>query len=104
MTEFKERRRFPRIEVSIKLPELGQAQNISADGIWLLVENPIGIGTVLNLKFRPFSESPLIRCKGQVIWRREIAGGRAQIGLKFVDLTESDQKRILEYVKSQYQH
>ena len=106
MSEFEERRRSPRTEVSIKLPGLGQVQNISADGMWLLPKNPISIGTLLNLEFRPFSGAPLIKCKGEVIWfgHRKIADGRTEAGLKFVDLAESDRKIILEYVKSQYQH
>ena len=106
MTEFKEKRRTPRIEVRIKVPGLGEVRNISADGMWLLAENPISVGTLLNLEFRPYPEGPLIKCKGEVIWfgHREIAGGGAEAGVKFVDLTESDRKRILEYVKSQYQH
>jgi len=105
LSEFKERRRSPRIEVRIKLPGLGEARNISTDGMWLLVENPIAIGTLHNLEFRPFPRAPLIKCKGEVIWfgHREIAGGCAEAGLKFVDLAESDRKIILEYVKSRHQ-
>ena len=103
MREFEERRRSSRIELSIKLLGLGEVQNISADGMWLLAENPISTGTLLNLEFRLFSEAPLIKCKGEVIWfgHQKIVGGRTEMGLKFVDLAESDRKIILEYVKSQ---
>lgn len=104
MSEFKERRRSPRIEVSIKLPGLGQVQNISADGMWLLPENPVSIGPLLDLEFRPFAGAPLIKCKGEVVWHLKMAGTPTTAGLKFVDLAESDRKIILEYVKSQYQH
>jgi len=102
LSEFKERRRSPRIAVSIKLPGLGQVQNISADGMSLLPENPISIGTLLDLAFRPFPGAPLIKCKGEVISHPEMAGAPAPVGVKFVDLAESDRKIILEYVESQY--
>jgi hypothetical protein len=103
---FPERRRSPRIEVSIELPDLGKAQNISADGMWVLVKSPLDIGVLLDLEFQLFSGAPLIKCKGEVIWvgHRKIAGGLTEAGLKFVDLAESDRKAVLEYVDSQYHH
>ena len=76
--------------MSVKVPELGEAQNISADGMCVLVKNPLAIGNLLELEFRPVPEASLIKCKGEVMWRREMADGRVQIGLKFVWTNPTD--------------
>jgi hypothetical protein len=106
LTEFKERRRFPRAEVSLELPGLGEVRNISADGLWVLLQRPERVGALLDLEFRLLPEGPLIKCKGEVIWLgyQKMAGGRTEAGLKFVDLAEPDRNLIDEYVQSQYHH
>jgi len=105
VTEFKERRRFPRVEVCIEVPGVGEARNLSADGMWILLENPVSIGTLLDLEFRLLPEAPPIKCQGEIMWLgyQKIAGGHTEAGLKFIDLAESARKVILNYVASQYQ-
>jgi len=82
--KFKERRRARRAKVTIEIPGLGEAQDVSSDGMCLLVENPFAVGKLVDLEFRPLPESALIKCKGEIIWQRLMADGRIQVGLKFV--------------------
>ena len=84
MGEFKEKRNSQRIKVTFEVPGLGEGQDISSEGICLVVKNPFPIGKLLNLKFRPHPEASLIKCKGKIIWHRQMADGQIKVGIKFV--------------------
>ena len=84
MRKSKERRDSQRVKVDFDVPGLGEARDISSDGMSLLVKNPFPVGRLLNLKFHPHPEASLVKCKGKIIWHRQMADGQINVGLKFV--------------------
>lgn len=109
-----ERRRFPRLAVSLivdysvsKTASIARAQtrDISAGGICLVVYEDIKAGTVLELKiYLPDNASP-IAAKGKVIWKTEFSfssdsKSRFDMGIEFSEIGESDRQKISLYISS----
>jgi hypothetical protein len=85
-----DRRNFHRIKANFEVPGLGEVQNISADGMCLLVQNPFVAGRQIDLEFRPLPEASLVKCKGEIVWHQYMADGRVRVGLRFIWPTASE--------------
>ncbi|MCM8774490.1 MAG: PilZ domain-containing protein [Candidatus Omnitrophica bacterium] len=111
----KERRKFLRIEVAVNVvySVIGNEQlsgeavtkNISEGGICLVVHNKIDLNSLLSLKIHlPDGKEP-IQVTGKVVWKAEytfiiIQESRYDLGIQFLDISETDRNRIANYVVS----
>jgi hypothetical protein len=87
-----EKRRAKRLKVNFEVPGLGEAQDISSEGMCLLVKNPFAVGNRLDLEFRPLPEASLVKCEAEVIWHRQLVDGRIKVGLKFIWTNAAEEK------------
>ncbi|MFQ5876633.1 MAG: response regulator [Acidobacteriota bacterium] len=79
---------------------VGQARNLSATGLLLESNSQIPAGATLDLElFLPKNPNAL-KVKGRVVRARQLAGGSHEAGIRFIDLSQSQQEQILEYVSS----
>jgi len=110
-----ERRKFPRLSVAVDiqykaLPEAiaygtGATANISAVGICLILYEELKPGSVLELNIYLPDDQPIIKGKGRIVWIKPFNVARDQkerfdAGVEFIDINESDRKRINNYVFS----
>ena len=109
-----ERRRFPRfpsslveyfpIEEGITSIKTSFTENICPVGISLLVDEEIKINTLLSLKIYLPGSKDVIEAKGRVVWTRLSSflsrekRKHYDLGIEFVEIDESDRKRIWQYV------
>jgi CheY-like chemotaxis protein len=79
---------------------LGKATNLSATGLLLLSDATLPLGAVLELEFAvPKTDSP-IKTKGRVVRVSRGADRMCEAGIHFIDLSQNDQQRILDYISS----
>jgi c-di-GMP-binding flagellar brake protein YcgR len=116
----KDRRKFKRLKVNIPLDEVyiisKQQQryvikDISVGGVRLESEvewerkTPIEVGTVMKLSFKIPETNHIVNVNGEVVWHYgkiisdndEIV---ASMGVKFLNLSESDRKAIESLIES----
>jgi len=122
----KERRGFPRINVSIVIDysivgtqgiKTGQTKNISVGGACLIIDEDIKPTALLELKiYLPNSDSPIM-AKGRVIWESEVTTltkGRVvwesevtalsdqrtsfEAGIEFLEIDASSLQKISQFV------
>jgi CheY-like chemotaxis protein len=73
----------------------GALTDISVGGIYVEAEEPLPIGTKLQLEFRLAQNAPLIRCKGRVAWIKskfELQSEDALpgMGIEFIEIKKLD--------------
>lgn len=76
------------------------ATNISTGGIFIKTKKPLPVGTIIDLEIKLLEDEPLLKGKGEVVWRKEYAPGmkgQSGMGIKFVEL-EEESKKLLERV------
>jgi uncharacterized protein (TIGR02266 family) len=100
-----ERRSSQRIAVEMWVEEstdrelyFQRGANISLGGIFLERTIPHPKGTMVNLQFTLPDESEPIRVKGEIVNVGE-ASSELGMGIKFVDLSADDQKRIQDFIR-----
>jgi DNA-binding response OmpR family regulator len=79
---------------------LGKAVDLSATGLLLLNETTIPLGSVLDLKFPVPRTNHTVSVKGKVVRVGWNADGTCEAGIHFLDLSETDQQQILDYISS----
>jgi CheY-like chemotaxis protein len=77
---------------------VGQARDLSATGMLLETPVSIAVGTKLPLEFYLPRTRAQIKVTGTVLRSTKAAEGAFQSGIRFVDLSQSDQELILDYV------
>lgn len=109
-----ERRHFVRLDTRVKieykivespLSKLNSfTKNISEGGICLFLDSFVQKGTLLDLKLFLPEEPELIQATGKIVWidRYKLGDASAQehyeAGIEFMDIADTDQKRIGKYV------
>lgn len=74
--------------------------DVSLGGLFVESEIPLKVGTKMFLSFSLGDESSLIRTTGEVVRLEKLAAtypGVSGLGLRFLDLDESDRKAIEKY-------
>jgi len=110
-----ERRQFPRVtlicRVTITCGERrskvynSHSENVSAGGIRIILDENLIVRTPLELElFLPDREKSL-KCKGQVVWVREMGPPTAtphfyDTGIEFKEMEESDQHILTEAIST----
>ena len=108
-------RAHSRLTASIKLHPTGEVgtaltKDISGSGVCLLTEQPIEVGTPVEVEVTlPDSEKP-VRFLGQVMWSRAVGGAdqrqppapgqppmAAETGLRFVSVDPKDRTLLVQY-------
>ncbi|MCA9666857.1 MAG: PilZ domain-containing protein [Myxococcales bacterium] len=77
--------------------------NISAGGIFLERTIPHAKGTVINLRFSLPGDPKPIEVKGEIVNVGEDATDLG-MGVKFLDLAESDRERIETFIAHAHEH
>ncbi len=111
---FLERRKFPRLNLSVDieysvigkesyLKGEGSTKNISSGGICVIVYEKIDIGDILSLVINlPAGERP-IQTEGRVVWIGDFILSEEKIsswdaGIEFTGISEDDSQRLSKYV------
>jgi CheY-like chemotaxis protein len=79
---------------------VGRARNLSATGLLLETSTPLKVGASLELKFFLPKTKSSLDLKGEVMRVLKGADETLEIGIRFVDLSQSDQEQLQEYVSS----
>jgi len=102
---FEERRSSLRIPVEMWVEESTERElyfqrgaNISVGGIFLERTIPHPRGTVVSLQFTLPDDAEPVRVKGEIVNVGE-ASTDLGMGVKFVDLSDSDRRRIQDYIQ-----
>lgn len=78
-------------------------QNISEMGIFIASNDPLPVGTMLQLRFAPAGESPL-EMEGEVVWVNpyKISGDNPNpgMGVRFTQLTPELRERVVGIVRT----
>jgi uncharacterized protein (TIGR02266 family) len=103
--DFEERRSSTRIPVEMWVEESTERElyfqrgaNISIGGIFLERTIPHARGTVVSLQFTLPNDTAPIRVKGEIVNVGE-ASTELGMGIKFLDLSESDRERIRSFIE-----
>ena len=103
--DFDERRSSTRIPVEMWVEESTERElyfqrgaNLSIGGIFLERTIPHARGTVVTLQFTLPSDTTPIKVKGEIVNVGE-ASNELGMGIKFLDLDESDRERIRTFVE-----
>jgi len=95
-----EMRTTPRITTRITVESIGPTLNISAGGMCVLMADPMREGTTPTLQFTLPDQEWVVTCKGRITWCRssKIDPDLFEVGLAFVDISEDDRQRIMDFV------
>lgn len=77
-------------------------ENISEMGIFIYSENPLAVGTELELRFGRDGEPPL-EVRGTVAWVNPVRGGddiNPGMGIRFENLTPEAREQIVDLVQA----
>lgn len=82
------------------VPEhLSVTENISAGGMLLYVDEPLPVGSILELKLELPSESDSIECLARVVRIETTAEKSYLIAVCFLDLSGAERSRLNKYVE-----
>jgi type IV pilus assembly protein PilZ len=103
-----ERRREPRhkiqLDVNYRHGEnylFSRSENLSLMGIFLCSDDPLPMGTVLNLRFTPPGGGEAINLEGRVVWVESPGTGRlAGMGIRFLNPTSTAKKRVKTLIRT----
>ena len=103
--DFEERRSSTRLPVEMWVEESTERElyfqrgaNISVGGIFLERTIPHARGTVVSLQFTLPNDTTPIKVKGEIVNVGE-ASTELGMGIKFLDLVESDRERIQAFIE-----
>ncbi len=79
-------------------------ENISEGGVKVFLEERLHTSTIVDLELFLAENAPPVKCRGELIWVKEIPSKEAKellfdTGIKFIELSPQDQKKISELVK-----
>ena len=109
-----ERRRYPRIHATFVeyspireiIPQKKSfTENVSPGGICFLVDEEIGVNTLLSLKIYLPDNRDAIEAKARVVWTKVSSFLSVEkrkhydLGLEFVEIDENDRQRIWQYIE-----
>lgn len=77
---------------------VGQARDLSATGMLLETPMPLAVGTKLPIEFYLPRTRAQIKVTGTVLRASKTPEGACLSGIRFVDLSQSNQELILDYV------
>jgi CheY-like chemotaxis protein len=77
---------------------IGQAKDLSQGGLLLETSTAIVVGSVLELEFYLPGTRSQVKVKAKVVRAGKSPEGAHQAGVEFVNLSQSDQEAILDYV------
>ncbi len=112
---FTEKREFPRGNFFCKITAVfgerllifnSYTENISEGGVKVFLEEKLHTSTVVDLELSLPDEQKPIKCKGELIWVKEIPPAGTEkyslfdTGIKFIEISERDKKKINLLVKS----
>ncbi|ODS33216.1 MAG: PilZ domain protein [Candidatus Scalindua rubra] len=105
----KKRRIYPRVDVNITIKQLGNAVNISEGGICVIAENPLPIGSNVDLDLflsdlpceAEQRSSDSVKFEGTVLWTKySELFDKYEVGIKFINPHPSNRKKIKSFVES----
>lgn len=79
----------------------GFTRDISEGGVFVATYNVFPVGTVMELELQVPDTGAPIQVKGEVRWSAEAnedSDGHPGVGLRFLDLSEADRRRIDRFV------
>ena len=79
---------------------VGMASNLSGTGLFLSTGRPVRAGLVLQLEFLIPKSNHTVTVKGKVTRVTQNTEGTYEAGVHFIDLSQSDQRQILDYISS----
>ena len=104
------RRKFPRVlfpclikirgDKNAKDVLLTHTENLSIGGVRVILKNPVSMGAVIDVEIDFMDTCEHLSCKGKVVWseKRKISEavkpGFFDIGVEFINVSESDQRRL----------
>ena len=93
------RRKHPRASFATQIEckecmTLAFARDISVGGMFVEIDEPMPVGTRLNLRFNLEAQEPITVATAEVTYQI----GRMGMGVQFVDVAPEDLKRIQSYV------
>jgi len=114
MSDDTPKREFPRATCEIRA-EYRSAENfiesymrqVSQGGLFIEQDDPAPMGAEIDLSFNLPGDSHLIKAKGKVVWRminpkHDIF--EKGVGVKFLEISDADRKKIGDYVKENSDH
>lgn len=79
-----------------------RVSNLSQGGLFIATENPLPIQSELDLVLTLQDDHERIQARGRVIWNYDIRKGTSRVipgmGIKFVDLSPDDSRRLVDYL------
>ncbi len=78
----------------------GMAGNRSGTGLLLLSGKPVSAGSLLHLEFVIPNTSHTIKVQAKVMRVSQNSEGTYGAGVHFIDLSETDQQKVLDYISS----
>lgn len=108
--DYADRRRHERFDVEVQVDYrsgdnflFSYIQNISEMGIFIRSDNPLPVGTRLELRFRP-EDGTSLELSGMVVWVNPVRPIGENInpgmGVRFDDLTPESRERLVELVRT----
>jgi uncharacterized protein (TIGR02266 family) len=84
----------------------GQIRNISLGGVFIETATLLAFGTDLDLEFAlPGKGSPVIRCKGYVVWNTKTdpkrGGGLSGMGLRLTNIEVQEMRSLAAFIDGQ---
>lgn len=110
-----ERRRYIRLDTRLRItyrilpspaPTISETLDIGGGGIRIFLNEPMNVGTLLELEiFLPEDNKP-IRCRGKVVWIEEFSiyqgtkeeRKELEAGVEFTNIAPEDRDHIIKYV------
>ena len=105
-----ERRRFLRLaaslpvaysQVSATQQSSARTADVGAQGVQLIVEEPLSVGSHLAIELRLAER--VIHFVGEIVWRQSVEGGSGgwsyQVGVKFLTILPKDHEAIVRLVE-----
>jgi uncharacterized protein (TIGR02266 family) len=103
-----ERRKDPRVEVEVEVRYrtaqefvAAYSRNISGGGLFVRTGHPEKLNQKVLLRFTLPGVDPHFEVRGIVVWSNAVSRGSfpAGMGIKFLEITPEDSKRIAEFVQ-----
>lgn len=111
---FKEKRTFPRVNIPCKISCIfgerllvfkNHTENISATGIRIILQEKLSVSTMVDLELFLSDREGHLKCKGQIVWIREISPTGTEphlfdTGIKFIDVNDSEREELKKFVNA----
>lgn len=104
---YEERRKFPRIDTSIKVNfDNGMESfteftlNLSLGGLYIKTIRPLAMDSVITVDFKLPGFEHTFSINGKIVWRKTEGTGEEPpgMGIEFMDLSSEDKQILIQYV------